>query len=195
MKNKKILDSGFSVYFKTLKHKIEPKKLIKLVKLDEAESVSKGGPLISKKTRAFYHWSYQIKPAIFDIDFKYNVVFDLNKIKLDYTDPDNPKKADFNSFYTEHIQPMFSERGIWIKGKSIAVDNFKVDYITYLSDTTDKALNPNRKNKYTFSHTFTIEALDNKDYNKKDIQKIAQEFVNKIENQLYQDTEYYKITK
>lgn len=162
-------------------------------KLNEAESLFKGGQLRSKKTKTFFHWKHGEKPALFDIDFKFTVTFDRKKIVTDYA---RGKATDWTEFYHDYIRPNFSEPGVWKHSRDIATPMFKVQFVTYGTEYTDKTLNPNRNTKYKFSHTITLEAKDpNQEFTKAEVQKEAQEFVKKIENIIYPDSEYYKITK
>ncbi len=179
---------AFSKYYKTLNVQLKG-----ISKLNEAPSLFKGGRLQSKKTNTFFHWKYGEKPALFDIDFKYTVTFDIKKIKDDY---ENGDRVDWNEFYRNNIKPNFSEPGLWKKARSIDTPNFKVAYVIYNSEFTDRTLNPRRNSKYKFAHTITLEAKDkNKEFKKVDIQKDAQDFINKAESILFANNKYYKITK
>lgn len=170
----------------------------KILTIKEAESLFKGAPLISKKTKTFFYWLYSSLPATFDIDFKYKVIFNIKNIEEDFTVVDFNGKTfvDWEAFYYDVVKKNFSERSILMKAKSVTIPNFKVVYALYNSESTDKTLNPKRSVKYDFRHTVTLEAIDkNKKYNKKEIAQAAQDFVNKFEPIAYSDTKYYKITK
>jgi hypothetical protein len=181
--------NAFAKYYQTLN-----KHINKQVKnLNEAESLFKGGPLVAKKTKPFFHWKHGESPAIFDIDFKFKVIFNKKKIEQDFA---TERTVDWDGFYHEYIKPNFSERGAWIKAKKIEMPDFKIVYVIYNSEYSDKTLNPNRNQKYQFSLTYTLEANDkNKQFKKPEIQKTAQDFVKLAEKYLFDDTDYYKITK
>ena len=165
----------------------------KQIMLKEAKSEFKGGPLQSKRTRTFFHWMHGELPATFDVDFKYKVNFNIKEIEKVYT---IETFVDWDGFHNEIVKPNFSERGIWIKVKNINISEFKPIYAIYNSEADDKSLNPKRKANYIFSHTITLQAQDRKRiYKKSEIQKIAQDFVNKFEKDAYSDTAFYKIAK
>ena len=162
--------------------------------IKEAESNFKGGILKSTKTKTQWYWLHSSKPARFDIDFKYKVIFNLDAIKQDFALPGD--LVNWEGFYEDVIKKNFSERNVWIKAKYITVSGFKPDGVIYNSEATDRTLNPKRTNKYDFKHTVTLEAIDkNKVFNKNEVAKAAQEFVDKFEKIAYSDTKYYKITK
>ena len=181
--------NAFTKYYNTLN-----KHTNKQVKhLNEAESLFKGAALQSKKTKTFFHWKHGEKPAMFDIDFKYKVIFDVKKIENDFA---LERSVDWEGFYWEVTKPNFSEPGLWKKLRDMSSPNFKVVYVIYNSEHSAKTLNPHRNQKYQFSHTITLQAKDaNREFKKAEIQKEAQDFVKKIESLVYPDSKYYKIIK
>lgn len=161
--------------------------------LYEAASDFKGKLLNGKKTKVFFHWEWKLKPATIDIDFGYKITFDKKKIEQQYGLEGG--KIDWTEFHYDIIKPNLEERAIKTLAKQVSVPGFKVMFVTYNSEFTVKTLDPNRKDKYHFSHTVTLEATDNTDYDRKQIIDICQKFVNKFESIGFKDTEYYKITK
>jgi len=182
-------DNAFAKYYNTLNKHINNQ----VKNLNEAQSLFKGGPLQSKKTKTFFHWKHGEQPAIFDIDFKFKITFDKKKIEASYA---TEKAVDWDGFYHEFIKPNFSERGAWIKAKKIETPDFKVVYVIYNSEYSDKTLNPHRNQKYQFSLTITLEANDKERvFKKAEVERAASDFVKSAEKYLFNDTEYYKITK
>jgi len=164
--------------------------------LVEADHFSKGGPLKSTNTKTFFHWTFAEKPAIFDVDFNYKIVFNTDAIKEDYPSELDSKEIDFDRFKFNVLRKYFMERQVLNKAKEITLPGFEPIYCIFGTESDIKNLNPNKKTKYQFSHTITIHAVDkNKNYKKEEIQKIAQEFVNKAEKTIFNSTKYFKITK
>jgi len=170
--------------------------LTKKKTLKEAEHFSKGGPLKSKNTKTFYHWTFDEKPAIFDVDFNYKIIFNPNAIKVDYPSDLSTKEIDFDTFQFHVLRKYFMEKQVLNKAKAISLPGFEAIYAIFGTDSDIKTLNPNKKLKYQFSHSITIRATDKtKIYKKSDIEKVAQEFVNKAEETIFNSNDYFKITK
>lgn len=182
-----MLTKAFDKYYSSL----TKKKILK-----EAEHFSKGGPLKSKNTKTFYHWSFEEKPAIFDVDFNYKIVFDSKAIKVDYPSDLSTKEIDFDLFQFKVLRKYFMEKQVLNKARAISLPGFEAIYAVFGTESDIKTLNPNKKPKYQFSHSITIRATDkNKIYKKADIEKVAQEFVNKAEETIFASNDYFKITK
>ena len=163
-------------------------------RLDEASSDFKGKLLNSKKTKAFFHWEWKLKPALVDIDFGYKITFNKKKIEENFALENG--KIDWTDFHNSIMKPNLSERAIKTLAKQVPIPGFSVEFVTYNSEFDIRSLDPNRKDKYHFSHTVTLEAKDDsKDYNRKEMIDMCQTFVNKFEKIGFKDTEYYKITK
>jgi hypothetical protein len=162
--------------------------------IQEVANDFKNIPLKGKKTKVEMFWEYKLLPATFDIDFGYKINFDKKQVDYHFASADG--KMDTGGIYYEVVKPYFSERTILTKAKNIGIPEFVVKYCNYGGDSDLHSINIKRTYVFNFSHTITFEAKDyKKTFTKDQIMKLAQDWVNKAENVLFPDTDFYKITK
>lgn len=162
--------------------------------LREFDNDFKKTKLVGKMTNVTLFWEYKLKPATIDLDFNFTITFNQKAINAEYGIGD--ESFDSDSFVYEQIRPNFKDRTILSRAQKVAIPDFNVKYCTYNGESDLATINPKRNTKYKFGHTITIEAKDyNKEFDRKAVFKIMQDYVNKVEAVLYPKNKFYTVSK
>lgn len=139
------------------------------------------------------HWKYSETPTYFDIDIDFKLQFDIDKILNIYD--------DYYEYYWKNARKYLSEYSVFNKLDNLSeklINDFSITGVVNTTETDIKDvinnLNRNKVDrKYCLGYSILFESDTNFKYKKNQMVDIGNYFVNYFENNILNDTDYYKI--
>jgi len=144
----------------------------------------------NENSKTILHWEYRLKPASFELEFRFKIKPDSKNISKELGD-----NLAFNRYY---LKRKFGEQEILRTAKEIDYfkkDEFNISFVVYSYEHSLVAINGEKSKKHDFGFNITFDALSNKDYNINELEIISKDFSEKFDKKLFESNKFVEFSR